>query len=350
MVTEQIMRRAVIVGPKEVVLEEVVLGTLAADEVLVRVRSSALCTFEQRAYLGADTRFYPLLGGHEMAGVVETVGKSVASVKPGDKVAISAIDRCGNCYSCRRGQACDNVWFKKAEKDKPKGPMGPAGLATHKVAKEYQVYRLHPEADLLEAALTEPLACVLRSIKKAQIASGDSVVIVGGGVMGVLHVLLTRGQGAQVIVSEPNAERRQAALKFGAHAVIDPMTGDFVESVRALTDGRGADAIVVATDAVAALESAVGALCKGGRLLVFARMYPKGATIAVDPNIFHDNEIVLTGTIGQSREDFQQAAEMISRRAVDLRPVISATFPLEQIQAAFEASVAMNTYRVVVNT
>ncbi len=349
MTIDTVMRRAVIVGPKQVEIEEVALDGLAPDEVLVRVRSSALCTFEQRAYLGIDTRFYPLLGGHELAGVVEATGERVDSVKTGDKVAISAIERCGNCYSCRRGQACDNVWFKRGDAAKPKGPLGPAGLATHKVAKEYQVYRLQPDTDLLEASLTEPLACVLRSIKKAEIHPGDSVVIVGGGVMGILHVMLAKGRGAHVIVSEPNARRRQDALTFGALAAIDPTTGNFVKDIKALTDDRGADVVIIATDAMPALAGGLEALCKGGRLLVYARMYPKGATLEVDPNLFHDNEIVLTGTIGQNREDFQQSAEMIGRRAIDLRPVISATFPLEDIAAAFEASVSMDTYRIVIS-
>ena len=114
-------------------------------------------------------------------------------------------------------------------------------------------------------------------------------------------------------------------------------------------DGRGADVVIIATDALKALEQALGALYKGGRLLVYARMSPKGATIALDPNLLHDNEIVLTGTISQGREDFQQAAEMIGRRAIDLRPIISATFPLDEAQAAFQAAVDLSTYRVVIN-
>jgi L-iditol 2-dehydrogenase len=346
------MRRAVITGPRQVEIQDAPLVPPAGDEVLVRVHASALCTFEQRAYLGTDARFYPLLGGHELAGVVEAVGPAASSVAPGDLVAISALDRCGSCYACRRGMACDNVWFKKAGAagtHKPAGPMGPAGLATHKLAREYQVYKLQPGTNLLEAALTEPLACVLRSIKKAQILPGDAVVIVGGGVMGALHTMLARGHGASVIVSEPSAQRREDALRFGASHAIDPLSGDFAEQVKALTDGRGADVIIVATDVIKALEQAVGALYKGGRLLVYARMSPKGATITLDPNLFHDNEIVLTGTISQSREDFQQAAEMIGRRAIDLRPIISATFPLDEARAAFEAAVDMSTYRVVIN-
>jgi L-iditol 2-dehydrogenase len=343
------MRRAVITGPHQVEIQTAPLLPPGAGEVLVRVHSSALCTFEQRAYLGVDSRFYPLLGGHELAGLVEAVGPGVSSVKPGDKVAISAMDRCGSCYACRRGLACDNVWFKKVGGEKPAGPVGPAGLATHKLAQEYQVYKLQPETNLLEAALTEPLACVLRSLKRAQIQPGDAVVIVGGGVMGALHTMLARGQGAHVIVSEPRSQRRQDALRFGAAQAIDPTSGDFAASVKALTDGRGADVIIIATDAIKALEQALGALYRGGRLLVYARMSPKGATIALDPNLLHDNEIVLTGTISQGREDFQQAAEMIGRRTIDLRPVISATFPLDEAKAAFEAAVDLSTYRVVIN-
>jgi threonine dehydrogenase-like Zn-dependent dehydrogenase len=348
MATTEAMRRAVITGPRQVEVQDMPPASPAHDEVLVRVRSSALCTFEQRAFLGADTRFYPLLGGHELSGVVEVVGEAVIGLQPGDKAAISAMDRCGRCYACRRGMGCENVWYKKPDGARPRGPAGPAGLATHKLAKGYQVYKLPPETDLLQAALTEPLACVLRSIKQANIRPGDAVVILGGGVMGALHVMLARGQGAHVIVSEPHAGRRQDALRLGAAHAIDPTAGDFSDQVKALTDGRGADVIVVATEAIKALEQALGALYKGGRLLVYARMAPKGATIALDPNLLHDNELILTGTISQSPEDFQQAAEMIGRQALDLRPIISATYPLEQAQQAFEAAIDMSTYRVVI--
>jgi L-iditol 2-dehydrogenase len=346
----ELMRRAVIVGPRRVEIEESPLPTLAPDQVLVRVRHSALCTFEQRAYLGADARFYPLLGGHEMAGVVEGIGDQVVNLKVGDRAAVWAIDRCGSCYSCRRGQACENVWFKRPDGAKPKGPQGPAGLATHKVAQESQVYKLAPDVDLLEASLTEPLACVLRSVNKARLTAGDAVVIVGGGVMGLLHTLIAKGRGAQVIVSEPHPQRRADSLRFGAAAAIDPTAGDFGEQIKDLTNGRGADVIVVATSHLPALESTFRGLAKGGRVMVYARMEPKGATIAVDPNWFHDSEIVLSGTISTSPEEFQQAAQVVSSRALDLRSIISATYPLDEIQPAFEASVDLGTYRVVVNT
>jgi 2-desacetyl-2-hydroxyethyl bacteriochlorophyllide A dehydrogenase len=345
----EMMRRAVITGPRMVEIQELPWPAPASDEVVVRIHYSALCTFEQRAYTGADTRFYPLLGGHEMAGIVEAVGEDVLNVKVGDKVAVSALERCGSCYSCRRGKACDNVWFKRPGAENSKTAAGPAGLATHKLAKGYQVYKLDSGTDLLAGSLTEPLACVLRSIKKADIQPGDTVAVIGGGVMGLLHTMLARGRGAVVILSEPHPKRRRDSLNFGANHAINPLDGSFIDQVKTLTDGRGADVVIVAAGVVQALQDAIGALNKGGRLQVYARMYPKGATVTVDPNLLHDNEIVLTGTVSQSREDFQQAAEMIGRGAIDLRPIISATFPLDKMQAAFEASVDLNSYRVIIN-
>lgn len=347
MTTNHSMQRAVLTGPREVELEVVPLAAPEKDEVLARVHSSALCTFEQRAYIGMDERFYPLLGGHELSGIVEAIGSQVQEVAVGDKVAISAMDRCGTCYSCRRGYGCENVWFKKGVK--PKGPMGPAGLSTHKMAKEYQVYKLRPETNLLHAALTEPLACVLRSVKKTQIGPGDNVAILGGGVMGILHTIVAKGRGASVIVSEPDEKRRGEALSFGASHAIDPTAVTFSEAAKEITNGRGVDVVIVAMGNVQALEDSVDALAHGGRLSVYARMFPRDATISLSPNLLHDKEIILTGTISQNIEEFQQAAEMIGGGAIDMAPVISSTYPMESIKEAFEDAISMNSYRVVVN-
>src|SRR4029079_1703999 len=136
------------------------------------------------------------------------------------------------------------------------------------------------------------------------------------------------------------------SLRFGASAAIDPTAGDFAEQVKANTNGRGADVIVVATSYVPALQNSFAALAKGGRVMVYARMEPKGALLNLDPNWFHDNEIVLTGTISTSPLEFQQSAQVVSSRALDLRSIMSATYSLDDIHPAFEASVDLGTYRV----
>ncbi|MDP7643145.1 MAG: zinc-binding dehydrogenase [Anaerolineales bacterium] len=342
------MRRAILAGPEQIDIEETPLGEPGPDEVLVKTRACAICTWEKRAYTGADTRFYPLLGGHEISGVVKAIGEDAGDgLEVGDSVSVSGLTRCGKCYSCRMGRdnRCDNTWQKGF---KPGTPIGPGGLASHKMAKAYQIFKVPADTDLIEVSLAEPLACVLRSIKKAQVEAGDFVVVAGGGVMGMLHLRLAKRRGATVIVSEPDEGRRQRALGFGADHVLDPAEDDLVESVKEITAGRGAQAIFDAVGKVPILESAIGALGKGGRLHVYARVYPKGEPITIDPNIFHDKEIVLTGTMSQSREDYVQAAEMIARHAIDLQPLISETYPMAQIKEAFEASTRLENYRIVV--
>ena len=134
--------------------------------------------------------------------------------------------------------------------------------------------------------------------------------------------------------------------------VVQPNQG--YEIIRCQRDRRrrstaSVDVVIVAMGNVKALEDSLEVLAHGGRLSVYARMFPRDATIALSPNLLHDKEIVLTGTISQSIEDFQQAAEMIGSGAIDMGPVISSTYPIESIQEAFEAAISMNTYRVVVN-
>lgn len=347
MKNDRLMKRAVILGDRKVILEEVPIPEPKDDQVLVRIRSCALCTWEQRTYTGVDTASAPLLGGHEFAGVVEAIGPQVYSVKVGDHVAVSGLTYCGQCYSCRRGltHLCDNLirnWVKGQ-------PNGPGGLGEYVLVRGYQVFRIDPDISFEEAALIEPLSCVLRSFQKANVQPGDFVVIIGAGIMGLLHLLLAKGGGATVIVSEIDEGRRQKARELGAHYVVDPQEGDFLARIKDLTEGHGPEVTFVAIGIAPAIEQALKFAAKGGRVLVYAAVHPKGTTITINPNLFHNRELVLTGSVGQTKQDFERAAELISRRIVDLRPLISARFPLQQIIEAFEASLRKDTYRVLVN-
>ncbi len=348
MTTNGTMRQAILTAPKQIEFRELPLGTPGPDEVLVKVYACAICTWEKRAYTGADTRFYPLIGGHEIAGVIEAIGERAGEgLAVGDRVAVSGLTRCGKCYSCRRGRdnRCENTWQRDF---KPGMPAGPGGLATHKMARDYQIFKLQPDTDLVEGSLSEPLACVVRSVKKARVEPGDFAVVVGGGVMGMLHVLMAKRLGATVVVSEPDAGRRKRALELGADHVLNPAEADLGKIVKELTGGHGAEVVFDAVGSGPAIESGLQMLGTGGRMQVYARVYPKGTTITIDPNLFHEKELVLNGTMSQNREDFQQAAEMIARRAIDLRPIISATYPMDKMTEAFEASTQLSNYRVVV--
>jgi L-iditol 2-dehydrogenase len=215
------------------------------------------------------------------------------------------------------------------------------------LVEDYQIYQASNDIAYKELCLAEPLACVIRSVRQARIEHGDRVVVVGAGIMGMLHLILARRAGARVIVSEPIPERAALATELGADEVIDPSEVGFVDQVRQMTDRRGADVIFTTMSVASAVEQAVEAVTKGGRVHVYASVHPRGTKIAVDPNRFHSKEIVLTGTMSQGKEDMRQAVRMISNAQIDLKPFISLVLPLDEIEAGLQAALRPDTYRVV---
>lgn len=339
-------RRAVFVGPKQIRFDELPIPQPGPTQALVKVRACALCTWEQRSYTGEEP-FYPLASGHEVAGeLVELGGKVFSDAQIGDRVVAALLIRCGYCESCRRGMdnVCDNNRKPFQDSDVP----GPAGLAEYVLLEDYQLYRATCEAPFEELSLAEPLACVIRSVRKASIERADRIVVVGAGIMGILHVMLAKQAGARVFVSEPNGDRGAFALEMGADEVIDPQNDALADTIKTLTDGRGADAIFCAVSVGHVLEQALEAVAKGGRVHVYASIHPRGTRISVDPNLFHAKEIVLTGTMSQDRQDMLQAVRMICHRGIDLKPLISCSLPLLQLEEALEAALRPDTYRVIV--
>jgi threonine dehydrogenase-like Zn-dependent dehydrogenase len=340
--------RSVIAGPLRVVFEDVPIPEPGARQVLVRVAAAALCTWEQRVYAGIDDWSYPLVGGHEFSGDVVAVGAQVAqALQPGDLVAVAALRRCGECWACRRGY--DNICDQQhAVAREPGKPWGPSGFGQYALVEGYQVYKYPRPVSPYEAALAEPLACVLHDVKRFAPRRGDTAVIVGAGIMGLLHLAAVCATGALVIVSEPDPMRRARALQMGAHAAIDPSTEDYAAGVLRLTDGRGANVTYMAIGAPAAIEQAVQAAAKRGIVSVYASVHPRGSTIQVDPNIFHHKEVVLSGSLAQDHEDFLDAVWSIAHHTIELQPLLSATFPLHELEQAFAAAVRPDTYRVFV--
>lgn len=365
-------KRAVFLGPRQIRFEELPIPEPGPRQALVRVRACALCTWEQRSYTGEEP-FYPLSSGHEVSGELVKLGSRIyTDAQVGDRVAASMLIRCGYCESCRRGldNLCDNARRRFRDADGSAVPssracperkrraqaeglaevvVGPAGLAEYVLLEDYQLYRASNDVSFEELCLAEPVACVVRSVRKARIErAGSVVVVVGAGTMGILHLMLLKQGMGRVIVSEPNPDRAAFARKMGADAIVDPTHGSFVDEVMALTDGRGADVIFCAMSIAAAVEQAIEAAAKGGRVHVYASVHPRGTKISVDPNLFHSREIILTGTMSQDKEDMRQAVWMISEGAIDLKPLISLVLPLEKLEEGLQAALRPDTYRVII--
>ena len=341
-------RRSIISGPGQITFEDLAIPEPGPRQVLVRVAAAALCTWEQRVYTGIDNWSYPLVGGHEFAGDVVAFGRDVAqALTVGDQVAVASLRRCGECWACRRGfdNICDNQYAAVHE---PGKPWGPAGFGEYVLVDGYQVYRYPRRVPALEAALAEPLACVLHDVKRFAPRHGDTVVIVGAGIMGLLHLAALRSTGAVVVVSEPDPFRRAKAAAMGADATIDPSCEPYVDAVLRLTDRRGANVTYMAIGAPAAIEQAVQAAAKRGIVSVYASVHPRDTLIQVNPNVFHHKEVLLSGSLAQDHEDFQDAVWSIANRSIDLGPLLSASFPLDQLEQAFAAAARPETYRVFV--
>ena len=232
-------KRAVFVAPRQIRIDQVPIPEPGPRQALVKVRACAVCTWEQRMYSG-DEPYYPMAGGHEVAGELAAIGKQVyTDAKIGDTVLASVLVRCGYCESCRRGldSNCDNARKSFSSPDVP----GPAGLSEYVLLDDYQLYRAANTTAFEELCLTEPLGCVIRSVRKARVERADNVVVVGAGIMGLLHLNLTKRMGARVIVSEPNPTRAAFAEKAGADVIVDPSKENFAERIKALTAGRGAE-------------------------------------------------------------------------------------------------------------
>lgn len=316
----------------------------AGDEVLLKVTSCAICTLEQRIWKGVIAR-YPYAGGHEAAGIVEAVGPDVKGVKPGDKAAARLLNSCGECYYCRSGH--ENLCVASFVAHTHSGVMGAGGFAEYMTVSAKAVYKLADDVDLDHAALAEPLACCVHSIRNARIQLGDDVVVIGAGIMGALHIRLAKMSGARVIVSELDPVRMDVARKMGADIVINANEADPIAQVKELTEGRGADAVfcTVATSAVA--KQAVDMAGKLGRVVMYTSFFPD-LPIEISPTKLHSGEQILTGSVNPNPVDFLTATRLLSRKLIDVSSLISDRVPMAEIDRAFREAVEPNTYRIIV--
>jgi threonine dehydrogenase-like Zn-dependent dehydrogenase len=311
-------------------------------ELLVKVRACALCTWEVRTYTGTERASRPLLGGHEIAGEVVAVGPGViGAVQVGDRVAVRRMAACGACRGCHEGGQCR---ARAAAVVDTGVYWGPQGLAEYLTIPAYQAFPVG-RLDFAVAALVEPLSCVLRSVDRAGLEFGDDALVFGAGFMGILHARIARLRGARVLLVEPDAARRHLARDVTA-GTFDPAESGFVDQVRDLTDG-GPSAVFVTGGGGAALRAGLEAVAERGRVVVFAASYPP-EELPVAPNWLHHKEVALVGAVGQSAAEFRRAVLLVARGVLDPGDLISAVYPLAEVESAIRYASDGATYRVVV--
>jgi len=347
---EEQMKVAVFTDVGKIEVREVKKPKPRKGEVLIRVKACAICTWEQRIFTGDNHVPFPFVGGHEISGVVEELGEEVDSNRwqRGMRVAPRVLPGCGECYYCRVGEhnLCEKIGGDWKE-DYGIPFLGLGGLSEFLIIRSSSVYPLSADTSFEHGTLSEPVACVVHSIERARIELGNDVVIIGAGIMGLLHVQLAKRQGAYVIVSEPSEERRALARKLGADEVIDPLAEDPIKKVKDLTEGRGADVVIDAIALSSAAEQAIQMAGKMGKVIFYSSIHPD-KPIAISPNMIHNTEITITGSVSPNVTDFLRATTLLSKGMLEVSPLISDVVPLSRIEEAFKESMNPKNYRIVV--
>lgn len=328
---------------------DVAKPTVGSGEMLVCVKAASICGTDLRIYRGKKSKGvrFPSVIGHEFAGEVVDVGEAVEEFSVGDRVAVDPVLPCGGCFYCLNGMenVCQNRVAIGYEYD---GCFAEYVRIPAKFITQGNVQKLPDNVAFTAGALAEPLSCVINGQRKLSITIGDTVVIIGSGPIGIMHMMVAKASGAsKVIVSEPNDMRRNTVLSFGADLTVDPTKESLKEVVLKATNGIGADVVILAIGNPRVVNEAFQIARKGGRISMFAG-FSSGDMPPVDVNLIHYNELVVVGASALQRRDMKTSVSLIASGAVDVQRLVTDTYPLNKINEAFQKAESGEAIKVVI--
>jgi L-iditol 2-dehydrogenase len=336
------MRVAMYYNNRDVRIEEMPVPDISPEEMLVKVRSSGICGSDVMEWYRVKKA--PLVLGHEITGEIVKIGGRVRGYKIGQRVFVSHHVPCNTCRYCLDGNhtACETLHTTN---------FYPGGFAEYIRVPQLNVDRgvfiLPDEISFDQGTLIEPLACVIRGQRVARLAPGRSVLVLGSGMSGLLHIALARALGAgRIIATDLNEYRLAAAKKFGADAALDAH-GDVPGGVLELNEGRKADLAIVCAGALSAFNQALGSVDRGGTVLFFAPTEP-GVNLSVPVNELWRNGTVLLPSYGGGPADIAAAIELLRFGRVRVDEMITHRLPLDQAALGFRmAAEASESIKVV---
>lgn len=337
------MKVAMYYRNNDVRIEEMPVPKIGKGELLVKVMASGICGSDVMEWYRIKKA--PRVLGHEITGEIVEIGEDVRNYKKGDRVFVSHHVPCNTCHYCLSGYhtACETLHRTNFD---------PGGFAEYLRVPEINVdrgvYVLPENMSYEEGTFIEPLACVLRGQKVAGLKPGQSVLVIGSGMSGLLHVNLARGLGAgNIIATDINEYRLKAALKFGADAVINAKE-DVSKRVKELNEGRLADIVIVCTGVMPAVNQALQSVDSGGTILFFAVPEP-GINISVPINDFWRNEIKMMTSYGASPADLSLAIELIKVHRVDVKDMITHKLAMSEAGLGFKlVAGAQDSVKVII--
>jgi threonine dehydrogenase-like Zn-dependent dehydrogenase len=313
-------------GESRFTLDDVPEPKAGPGEVLIAVHTAGICGSDIHATQGLFPLTPPRVMGHEYSGTVLAVGRGVSRSLIGRAVACEPNYGCGKCVDCKAGRIsqCQRA-------------VRVGGFAERVVLPRRCVHPLPNGLDPTTAALAEPAACCLEGLEMARMRRGATVVVIGGGIMGLLTLALAKARGAgKAILSDPVASRRDAARRLGADITVDPTAENLAQVVDRATRGRGVD---LACEAVGKPEllAAAARLARPRGVVQLVGVCPKGSTLPVDLFDFHFRELTLTGAYGRGTA-FRRVLPLLTR--IGARKLVTDRYPLQRIGEAFAHAAA----------
>ena len=325
------MKVAKLYSFNDVRIEDAPVPDVGPDEALVQVKASGICSGDVMPWY--IEKKAPLVLGHEPAGEIVKVGRDVHKFRPGDRVFVHHHAPCMECVFCRRGDHVQCSEWRKSG-------IIPGGISEYVLVPGINLRNdtlLLPEnVGYDDASLIEPLACVVKSFKRSGIRKGDTVLVIGIGVMGAMHILLAPAFGAEKVIGADMVDfRLKKALELGADSVIHVNNERLREGTLSRTGGRGADIVIVGPNSIRAMDSGIQCAAPGGTVVFFTPAQP-GEKLTIDPNHLYFRDINIVSSYSCGPDDTKESLEIIRNGIVTAQKLVTHRFGIEETESAYK--------------
>jgi len=321
------------------------------DGIVLKVKSCGVCGSDLRRWReGPLDKSINLIPGHEISGEIVEVGKDVVGYAINERLAVAPDVHCGRCYYCEQGlyNLCDNLRLVGIT------PGYDGGFAEYmvlsgEILQNGIVHKVPSNLTFPQASLAEPVSSVLAAHHQAQTSLGDSVLIMGGGPIGCLHMVIAKARGARVFLSEPHEGRRKRAQIFQPEDVVNPSQEDIVQWIKEKTDGLGVDIAICANPIAETQKQAVEAVRKRGRVVLFGGLPKNDPMTTLNANLIHYGEVQVVGAFSYHPVFHQMALDLIARGVIPADKLITHVFTLDEINAAFQTAAGGDALKVIIS-
>jgi len=329
------MKIAKLYSYSDIRIEDVPIPKPGPDEALMKTRACGICSGDVMPWY--IEKKAPLVLGHEPAGEIVETGARVTSFKKGDRVFVHHHAPCLNCRFCRRGDYVQCPTWKSSR-------IIPGGISEYVLIPSVNLANdtiaLSDGMSFEDGTLVEPTACVVKGMRRASIRKGDTVLVIGLGVMGMLNLLLAKHYGARRIIAADMVRYRLGkALEFGADDIIDVSKTGLYEAVKEITKGEMAELVIVGPNSAEAMKQGLGCVGPGGQVLLFTPAKP-GESLTIDPNQIYFNDINIITSYSCGPDDTAVALELIDKGAVAADMIVTNRFSIEDTAEAFRLTAA----------